>query len=242
MNAQIDVRAALPAIRVPTLVMQSSRDRVTSPANGEYLAAHIPGARYALIDSDDHLPWFRDPDAVLAPVSEFVAGATPLDGAERQLATVLFTDIVDSTRRAAELGDRDWQALLARHDALARSLVERHRGRWIKSTGDGMLATFDGPARGVRCALALLREWRELGLTARAGLHTGECDLSGTDVGGIAVHIGARIAALAGPGEVIVSSTVRDLVAGSGLRFDDRGEHALKGLDGAWRTFAASAP
>ena len=242
MNGQIDVRAALPAIRVPTLVLSSSGDRVLSPANGEYLAAHIPGARHVVIASDDHLPWFRDPDVVLGPVAEFVAGATPLDGGERQLATVLFTDIVESTRRAAELGDRQWHALLEHHDALAHTLVERHRGRWIKSTGDGMLAIFDGPARGVRCALALLRAWRELGLEARAGLHTGECDVSGADVGGIAVHIGARIAALAGPGEVLVSSTVRDLVAGSGLDFDDRGERALKGLDGTWRSYAASGP
>lgn len=240
MNAQIDIRAALPTIRVPTLVLHSRRDRVTSLANGEFLASGIAGAQLDILDTDDHLPWFRDGDDLAARISAFVGGTRPVEDAERQLATVLFTDIVDSTRKASAMGDRRWRALLGRHDEIAREGVERFRGRFVKSTGDGMLATFDGPARGVRCALALLAAWRELGIEARAGLHVGECEMLAGDVGGIAVHIGARVAALAGAGEVLVSSTVRDLVAGSGLRFADRGTHALKGVDDGWHLYAAS--
>jgi len=241
MNAQIDIRAALPSIRVPALVIHSRRDRVASLANGEFLAAGIPGARLEILDTDDHLPWFRDAADLVARIAEFVVGAKPVEDAERQLATVLFTDIVESTRMASTLGDRRWRALVEHHDEIARAGVARHRGRFVKSTGDGILATFDGPARGVRCALALLDGWRALGIEARAGLHVGECEMLAGDVRGIAVHLGARVAALAGAGEVLATSTVRDLVAGSGLRFADRGLHDLKGVDHPWHLYAASA-
>jgi class 3 adenylate cyclase len=235
MNAEIDIRHVLPAIAVPTLVVQTARDLVTPQPHGRYLAEHIRGARLHLLDGDDHLPWFREGDLLAELVSEFVTGTRGSFEPDRVLATVLFTDMVDSTATAARLGDRAWRELLEAHERCSRESVARFRGRWIKSTGDGILAAFDGPARAIRCALALRAAMGELGVELRAGLHTGECEVLGEDVGGIAVHTGARIAALAGGGEVLVSGTVRDLVAGSGIDFEDRGEVALKGIPGRWR-------
>ena len=195
--------------------------------------------RVALLEGDDHLPMFGNADALLDEVQAFLTGVRPTALAERLLASVLFTDIVDSTKRAAELGDRQWRALLDRHDEAVRQQLARFRGREIKNLGDGFLATFDGPARAVRCAASLSESVQPFGIAVRSGLHTGECELIGDDVGGIAVHIGARVAALAGANEVLVSSTVKDLVAGSGLRFGDRGTRSLKGIPGEWRIFVA---
>jgi class 3 adenylate cyclase len=187
---------------------------------------------------DDHFPWVGDGDALVDEVEEFLTGSRTTRDVDRVLTTILFTDIADSTERAAELGDQRWRDLLASHDALVREELGRFRGHEVKQVGDGFLATFDGPARGIRCARAIRDAVRALGIEIRAGLHTGECEYVGNDVGGIAVHIGARVAASARPGEVLVSGTVRDLVAGSGLRFDDRGTHRLRGVPGEWRLFA----
>jgi class 3 adenylate cyclase len=232
----LDFRDILPAIRVPTLVVCRAGEP-QAPAS-EYLAAHIPGARLAVLDGVDHYPWFGDADAWLDEVEEFLTGHRPVIRPDRVLATVVFTDIVDSTARAAELGDKAWRELLDRHDALVTRALERHRGRKVNPTGDGVLAIFDGPARAVQCATAIRDGVAELGLQARAGAHTGEIELRGDDIGGIAVHIGARVAGLAGPGDVFVSRTVTDLVAGSGIVFQDRGERELKGVPGSWRVFA----
>jgi len=230
MNTQIDVRDVLPTIRVPTLVMHRSNDRDANVEEGRYLAEHIPGARFVEFAGEDHLWWTQGSDAVIDEIEELVTGARPVPDSDRVLATVLFTDIVESTSRARELGDRRWAGLLAQHDALVRRELERFRGREVDTAGDGFLATFDGPARAIRCALAVRESVGTLGLEVRAGLHTGECELQGDRVRGIAVHTGARVADLAGPGEVLVSSTVRDLVSGSGISFDERGEHELKGV------------
>jgi pimeloyl-ACP methyl ester carboxylesterase len=240
LNALLDVRHVLGAIRVPTLVLHRAADRFVAPELGRYLAEHIPGARYVELPGEDHLYFVGDTDRMLDEIEVFVTGERGEIGADRVLATVLFTDIVDSTRRAAAAGDRAWLALLDRHDAMVRRQVERFRGRAVQSTGDGFLATFDGPARGVRCAVAVTQGARQLGLEVRAGVHTGECEIRGDDVAGIAVHIGARVAALAGAGEVLVSSTVKDLVAGSGLTFTARGRHTLKGVPGDWALYAAA--
>jgi class 3 adenylate cyclase len=242
MNCAIDTRAVLPLIQAPTLIVQSARDRVTTEGNGRYLAANIPGAKLLMLDTDDHLPWFRDASAVLGAVAQFVTG-TPLAAvSDRVLATVLFTDIVDSTPLATRLGDRAWRDLLDLHARIARAEVDKYRGRWVKSTGDGMLATFDGPARAIGCAAAIRAHLSALEVSIRAGLHTGECEMVDGDVVGIAVHIAARIAGQAGPGEIVVSGTVKDLVAGSGIEFADRGDHALKGVDGRWRLFGVRQP
>jgi class 3 adenylate cyclase len=198
----------------------------------------MPNARLVELPGDDHSLWYERPELAMAEVQEFLTGVRPVIEPDRVLTTVLFTDVVDSTRRAAELGDRRWRDLLDRHHAAVRAELARFRGREVKTTGDGFLATFDGPARAVRGAEAIGAAVRTLGLELRAGLHTGEIELLGDDVGGIAVHIAARVAALAGPGEVLVSSTARDLVAGSGLRFEDRGMHRLKGVPDEWRLFA----
>ncbi len=238
MNLEIDVRHVLPAIRVPTRVLHRTGDRVTPVDGGRYVAETIPGAKYVELTGMDHLPWIGDADAILDEIQEFLTGVRPAPEPDRVLATVLFTDIVGSTQRAAELGDRRWHDLLDSYYALARKELERFRGREIKTTGDGFLATFDGPARGIRCACAVSDSAGQLGLAIRAGLHTGECEIMGEDVGGIAVHIGARVAAQATSGEVLVSSTVKDLVAGSGLKFDDRGPHRFKGVPDEWRLFA----
>jgi pimeloyl-ACP methyl ester carboxylesterase len=238
MNGQIDIRQTLSAIRVPTLVLHRSGDLDTSIEEGRYLAAHIPGARFVDLPGADHLPWVGDQDTLLDEVQEFLTGTRPAAEPDRVLATVVFTDIVASTERAAELGDRRWRDLLFSHHAIVRRELERFRGREVKTVGDGFLATFDGPARAVRCACAIRDGVGELGLSIRAGLHTGECELIGDDVGGMAVHIGARVAATARAGEVLVSNTVKDLVVGSGIQFVDRGSHRLKGVPGSWRLFA----
>jgi pimeloyl-ACP methyl ester carboxylesterase len=237
MNREIDIRHVLPAICVPTLVMHRTDDQWVSVAGGRYFGEHIPGARYIELPGPDHLPWV-DADPVVDHIEEFLTGSISPVEPDRVLATVLFTDIVGSTEKAAELGDSRWRNLLDNHHGLIKRNLSRFRGSEIKSTGDGILATFDGPARGVRCACAIGDEIRQLGIEVRAGLHTGECEMMGEDVGGIAVHIGARVASLAGPSEVLVSSTVKDLVAGSGLRFGDRGNQSLKGVPGEWRIYA----
>jgi class 3 adenylate cyclase len=234
----IDVRALLPTIQAPTLVVQRLNDRVTLPCQGRYLADHIPGARY-FEQAGDHVLWLGDTDELFEEIEEFLTGARGAADTDRVLATVMFTDLVGSTKRAAALGDRRWQDLLSDHDAATRRALERYRGHEITTTGDGFLATFDGPARAIRCACAIRDEARELGLEIRAGLHTGEVEVRGRDITGIAVHIGQRVSSLAGAGEVMVSGTVRDLVVGSKIQFEERGEHALKGIDGSWRLFCA---
>ena len=239
-NLRIDVRSILPAIRVPTLVLHNRNDHVVPIDMGRYLARHIPNARFAEFDGD-HLIFTGDVDGALAAVEEFVTGKrTTGSAAERTLATVLFTDIVGSTERARSLGDRGWREILDAHDECARRRLERHRGRLVKTTGDGLLATFDGPARGIRCAAAIRDDVRALGLDVRAGLHIGEIEVRGDDIGGIAVHIAARVQEQAQPGEVLVSRTITDLVAGSDLTFAERGEHQLRGIGGRWQLFAAA--
>ena len=240
MNSQIDISDIVSTIRVPTLVIHRTDDVTINVEGGRYLGKHIPGARYIELPGKDHPPWIGDNAMEIADaIEEFLTGTrAPVTETDRALATVLFTDIVGSTEKAAALGDRRWRDLLDNHHATLRRNLARFRGREIKMVGDGILATFDGPARGVRCACAIAEEIKPLGIEVRAGLHTGECEMIGDDVGGIAVHIGARVAALAGAGEVLVSSTVKDLVAGSGLRFGDRGSQSLKGVPGEWRIFA----
>ena len=236
---QIDVREALPAISVPTLVLHRTGDVIAPIAGARYIAEHIPDARFIELPGDDHLMVVQ-PDQVLDEVEEFLTGQRHVEVDDRVLATVLFTDIVGSTQRAAQLGDRRWRELVTRHDELMLREVERQRGRLIKTLGDGVLATFDGPARAIRAAQTAARVTRELGIDVRAGLHTGEVELHGDDIAGMAVNIGARVAALAGAWEVLVSSTVRDLVVGSGIEFSERGEHQLKGVPGEWRLYAVA--
>jgi class 3 adenylate cyclase len=239
-NGEVDVRPVLHAIQAPTLVLHRRDDSAFDLRHSEYLAEHIPNARFRVLDGTDTLPFLGDADAVLGEIEEFLTGARAEREPDRILATVLFTDICKSTERAAELGDARWRSLLEQHDNAVRDQLTRHRGRPIKSVGDGFLATFDGPARAIRAARAIGDEVRDLGLDIRAGLHTGECEVIGDDVGGLAVHIAARVMSGAGPGEVLVSNTVKDLVVGSGLRFEDRGEHELRGVPGAWRLWAAA--
>ena len=237
---EMDVRAVLPTVRVPTLVVQHADDPIVTPAKGRYLGDHIPGAKYVELPGRNmyHFvePW-RDS---FQEIAEFLTGHQPDVADDRVLATVLFTDIVGSTRMAAEIGDSNWRALLDAHDAVVRSQLARFRGREINTSGDGFLATFDGPQRAIRCAMAIRDAVQPLGIEVRAGLHTGECELRGDDIGGIAVHIGARVSALAGPNDVLVSSTLRDLVIGSGLEFDDRGAQQLKGVPGEWHLYAVA--
>jgi len=241
-NGLIDVRQLLPSIRVPTLVLHRTGDQLCLVDHGRYLAEHIPGAKYVELDGADHWPWFGDTDTVVAEVEEFLTGMRHPAPADRVLATVMFTDIVGSTEQLAKVGDNAWRQLLDRHDSVTARQVERFRGRAIKHTGDGVLATFDGPARAVQCARTIQDATRAIGLEVRAGLHVGECELRGDDIGGLAVHIAARVAGAAGPGEILVSSTVRDLVAGSGLEFSDRGAQKLKGVPGKWRLFSVNQP
>ena len=240
MNSQIDVRAALPAISVPALIMHRRDDKAVPVEGSRHMAERIRGAKYVEFDGEDHAPWTSDMEPVLAEIEAFVTGTRPVEEADRVLATVMFADIVDSTQRAAAIGDRAWTRELQQFYGLARRQLERYRGREIDTAGDGYFATFDGPARAVRCAQTLAKEVAQLGLTIRAGLHTGEVEVLGEKVGGIAVHIGARVAGHAGPGEVVVSNTVKDLVAGSGLQFEDRGVRPLKGVPGEWRLYLAS--
>jgi class 3 adenylate cyclase len=238
MNAQIDVRSILPTIQAPTLVLQRTGDVYRNPGHARYLASHIPGAKLVELAGIDHLPYVGDSDAILDEVQEFLTGVRPPPEHDRLLATVMFTDIVGSTDHASSLGDKAWKDVLQRHHAVIRQELVRFRGREIKTIGDGFLATFDGPARAVRCAQAIVEAVKVIGVQVRAGVHTGEVELMGDDIGGIAVHIGARVAALAAPNEVLVSGTVRDLVAGSGIEFEGRGASALKGVPGEWRLFA----
>jgi class 3 adenylate cyclase len=240
MQGEVDIRHILPVIRVPTLVLQRRDDVYRDPGNSRFLAEHIPGAAYVELAGRDHLPYVGDQDAIIDEVEEFVTGVRRGPHSDRVLATVLFTDIVGSTERAAELGDDKWRGVLDRHHALVRQELERFRGREVNTVGDGFLATFDGPARGVQCALAVCDAVRALELEIRAGLHTGEVELAEEDIRGIAVHVAARIASTAGKSEVLVSSTVRDLVAGSGLQFEDRGAHSLKGVPDEWRLYAVT--
>ena len=237
MNTQIDIRAILPSVHVPTLVLHRTGDRDANVEEGRWIAGQVPNARFAELDGEDHLPWVGDAESVLGEIEEFLTGARADPEPDRVLVTVLFTDVVESTRRAAELGDRAWRELLERHQAIVRSELERWRGREVDTAGDGFLAAFDGPARAIRCAQAVERASETLGLPVRAGVHTGECEQVNGDLRGIAVHIGARIASLAGAGEVLASGTVKDLVAGSGLEFEDLGTRELKGVPGEQRVF-----
>ena len=243
LNSQIDVSFILPAVRVPTLVMHNKGDVQVPVEHGRELAARIPEAKLIEYPGDDHLFTTGDVEAALGDIEEFITGHRESSSSdfERVLATVLFTDIVDSTRSAAEMGDQAWRRLLDSHDQLAIQTVERHRGTLVKSTGDGILATFDGPGRAVRCALSFGTASKQIGLPLRAGLHTGEIEIRGRDIGGIAVHAAARVMAQSRPSEVLVSRVVTDLVAGAGLKFAERGSHELKGLPGRWDLFAASA-
>jgi pimeloyl-ACP methyl ester carboxylesterase len=238
MNTQIDVRAVLPTIRVPTLVLHRTGDRDIDVEEGRYIASQIPGASFVELPGVDHFMWTEDSDGVLDEIEGFLTGVRRGPEPDRVLATVLFTDIVGSTERAAKVGDRRWRDLLEEHNAVVRRALARFRGREVDTAGDGFLATFDGPARAIRCARAIVDEVRGLDLQVRVGLHTGECELVSEGIRGIAVHIGARVAAQAGPGEILVSSTVKDLVAGSGIEFGDRNIHTLKGVPGEWRLFA----
>lgn len=241
MNSEIDVRHVLPAIRMPTLVLHRTGDKRVRIDGGRELAAGIAGAKFVELNGEDHLLWAGDVDRIVDEMEEFLTGFRSGVEPDRVLATVMFTDIVDSTKRAAELGDRAWRSLLDRHDRLVRSEIVRHRGREVKTLGDGFMATFDGPARAVRCAKAIVDTMPSLDLAARSGVHTGEVEFADRDLRGIAVHVAARISALATGGEVLVSSTVRDLVAGSNLRFADRGFRSLKGLEEEVRVFSVTA-
>ena len=239
MNREIDVRHVLSATRVPTLVLHRASDQVIDMQHARYLAQHIPGAKLIEFPGEVHSPWLGDRDAVLDAVEQFLTGGRRVHEPERLLATVLFADIVGSTERAAALGDKPWRKLLEAFYARVREALQVYRGREISTAGDGFLAAFDGPARAIRCAGAIRDGVRPLNLEVRCGLHTGECEVVGNDLAGIAVHIGARVAALADPGEVLASQTVRDLVAGSGLAFEERGIHKLKGVPDEWRLFRA---
>ena len=235
---ETDIRHVLPSIVVPTLVID--RDGVM-PEKGEYTASLIPGSERVVVHGDDAIYFLGDQDAIVDAIRVFVGAPSPAPDLDRVLATVLFTDIVGSTDKACKVGDACWTVLLEKHNTTVRAFIARYRGNEVKMTGDGFLATFDGPARAVKCAQAICEAVKPLGLEVRAGCHTGEIELMGADVGGIAVHIGARVGALAGPSEVLVSSTVKDLVAGSGLVFEDRGQHTLKGVPDEWRLYAVTS-
>ena len=241
MNSQIDIRHVLPTIRVPTLILHRTHDRDANIEEARWIASQIPGARMVELSGEDHLPWVGDQNAVLDEIEEFLTGARRPVEENRVLATVMFTDIVGSTERVASMSDRTWLDLLAQHHEIVRKEFARFRGHEVKTVGDGFLATFDGPARAIRCACAIRDAVRQLGLEIRAGLHTGEVEITEKDVLGIAVHIAARIGALAQASEVLVSSTVKDLVAGSGINFIDRGKQPLKGIPEEWRLFAVTS-
>ena len=234
----IDVREALPLIQAPTLVLHASDSALVPIEHGRYLAEHIAGSKFVALSSGD-TGISPDDFRITDEIAEFLTGERPPSEVDRVLTTVLFTDIVASTERAASLGDRRWRSLLDADDRTVREQLRRDRGREVNTTGDGFVAAFDGPARAIRCGQSLVTATRDLGIDVRVGLHTGECEVRGHDLGGIAVHIAARVAATAGPGEVVVSRTVRDLVVGSEIEFTDRGEHQLKGVPGTWRLFAA---
>jgi class 3 adenylate cyclase len=237
---EFDVRDVLPSIRVPTLVMHRAGDSFIKVEHSRYIASKVPGARYVELEGDENMFSVGDWEGLIGELEEFLTGTRHEREPDRMLATVLFTDICDSTRRAAEMGDRGWRFLLERHDALFRQALDRHRGREVKRTGDGFLATFDGPARAIRCAASVAEAMGSLGLQIRAGLHTGELEVMDGDLGGLAVHIASRVMGAAGPNEVLVSGTVKDLVVGSGIDFEDRGERELRGVPGEWRLYAVN--
>ncbi len=239
MNMEVDIRHLLPTIRVPTLILHRTDDKLVDVGASRYMAKSIPDAKYVELQGIDHLAWVGDVGSLVGEIQEFLTGVRQRYDTDRVLATVMFTDVVGSTEHAAALGDRAWRDLLESYHACVRQELNRFRGREVDTTGDGFLASFDGPARGVRCACAIRDAVKTLGINIRAGLHTGECEVMGEKIGGIAVHLGARVAAKARSGEVLVSNTVKDLVAGSGLRFTDRGVHTLKGIPGEWRLFSA---
>jgi len=239
MNWQIDVRPVLPTIRVPTLILHRVDERAIGVGHSRYLAENIPGAKFVEMPGVDHLLFAGDHEAIAGEIEEFLTGSRQTPVPDRVLATVLFTDIVGSTKRATELGDSGWRSLLDRHHDLVRRELSRFRGHEVDTAGDGFFATFDGPARAIRCALSIIQALRQAGIEIRAGVHTGECETMGAKIAGIAVHIGARVMATASAAEVLVTSTTKDLVAGSGIQFSDRGVHALKDLPGEWRLFAA---
>jgi class 3 adenylate cyclase len=239
MNREIDVRNVLPAVHAPTMIIHRTGDRVSEVGHARYMAQQIAGAKLVELPGIDHAYWLDGGKVILDQIEQFLTGGLHAHESERMLATVLFADIVGSTERVAKLGDGLWRELLGTFHRKVREVLQQHRGREIKSTGDGFLAAFDGPARAIRCAGAIRDAVHPLGLEVRCGLHTGECEIVGNDLAGIAVHIGARVGGLAGPGEVLVSQTVRDLVAGSGLVFEDGGMHALKGVPNKWHLFRA---
>jgi class 3 adenylate cyclase len=240
LTGEMRVQAILSTVRVPTLVLQHTGNSFITPAMSKYVADQIPGAKYVELSGRNTYHFVEPWRESFNEIAQFLTGEQPTVADDRVLATVLFTDIVDSTRRAADMGDRDWHALLDAHDAIVRAQLTRFRGREVNTSGDGFLAMFDGPQRAIRCAMAIRDAVHTLGIEVRAGLHTGECEVRGDDIGGIGVHIGARVSALAGPDDVLVSSTLRDLVIGSGLKFDERGAHVLKGVPGEWRLFAVA--
>jgi class 3 adenylate cyclase len=240
MNREIDVRHILPATRVPTLILHRTAEHVIDVEHARYMARRIPGAKLVELPGEDHMAWFGDQGAILGEVEQFLTGSRHAYEPERVLATVLFVDMAGSTAQAAKLGDNSWRELLETFYARVREVLQQYRGREINTAGDGFLATFDGPARAVRCAIAIRDAVRSLHVEVRCGLHTGECELVGSDIAGIAVHTGARVAAIAAPGDVLVSQTVRDLVAGSGLVFEDHGTYTLKGVPNEWRLFRAA--
>ena len=241
MNALIDVRPVLDTIGVPTLVIQRDADQVVDVHNGRYYADHIDRSKYVELPGEDHWWWVGDANAIVEEIEEFITGQRHAPDVDRVLKTLLFTDIVASTERASELGDQTWRSLLDLHDGMVRSELNRFDGQEVNTTGDGFVACFDGPARAIRCAQAIISGATGLGVQVRAGIHTGECERRGQDLAGIAVHVAARVTSLALPDEVLVTSTVRDLVAGSGIEFDDRGEHSLKGVPGRWVLLAAES-
>jgi class 3 adenylate cyclase/pimeloyl-ACP methyl ester carboxylesterase len=241
MNALIDVRPILEAILVPTLVIQREADQVVDVHNGRYYADHIDGSKYVELPGEDHWWWVGDANSILEEIEEFITGKRHAPDVDRVLKSLLFTDIVASTEQVSRLGDRSWRDLLDLHDSMVRSQLDRFEGQEVNTTGDGFVACFDGPARAIRCAQAIVSGATQLGVQVRAGIHTGECERRGQDLAGIAVHVAARVAAMARPDEVLVTGTVRDLVAGSGIGFDDRGEHSLKGVSGRWLVLAARA-
>jgi pimeloyl-ACP methyl ester carboxylesterase len=241
MFLDIDVRDVVPSVHAPALILHRTRDRLVDVRHGRWLAEHLPNARMVEFEGDDHAFFFQSTEEWLGALQEFLTGARPAPVSDRMLATVLFTDIVDSTRTAADLGDRRWREVLERHQRAVRDDLAHFNGREVKSTGDGFLATFDGPGRAINCAQAILQSSEPLGISVRAGLHTGECEVMGEDIGGIAVHIAARVSVHAGAHELVVSRTVKDLVAGSGIEFSDRGTHTLKGVPDTWQLYAVHA-
>jgi class 3 adenylate cyclase len=241
MFLDLDVREIVPRVQAPALVLHRVHDRLVNVGNGRWLAANLPNAKLVELAGDDHVPWYEGREQWLGAVQEFLTGSRAVPESDRVLATVLFTDIVDSTRTATELGDRRWREVLEAHNRTARDAIARFDGREVKSTGDGLLATFTGPARAIHCAETILEASSSMGIRVRAGLHTGECEVLGDDIAGIAVHIAARVSALAGPAEVLVSRTVKDLVVGSGIEFEPRGPHQLKGVPGEWELFGLAS-